>query len=511
MKKTVSVFMVFLGLALLSGCSGVYNGPNDNGPTYNNQNDLSGETHENIIENEFVLTEDMPVSTFSTDVDTASYSNIRRMLNSDTLPDHNAVRIEEMVNYFSYDFEGPNPNEVIKVYSEMGLAPWQDKHQLMMIGLKTEDIEFNESVGLNLVFLIDVSGSMYSSDKLPLLKQAMKLLVENLRPIDKISIVVYAGASGVILEGADKGDKTEIYDAIDKLQAGGSTAGGEGIKLAYKVAERHFIEGGNNRIIIASDGDFNVGISNPTELKDLVSSKKDSGVFLSVLGFGTGNYRDDMMESIADHGNGAYYYIDTIKEAEKVLVHELGGTMITVAKDVKIQIEFNPKNIKGYRLIGYENRILNNDEFDDDKVDAGDMGSGHVVVAFYEIIPAGVNTEVGSKSYDEQRSLRYDGNNFSDEFAHVSIRYKDPTKDTSKLIEQGINSDAFTLSPSNDFKFASSVVEFGLLLRDSKYKGTSSFDQVIDKAQGSIGLDKFEYRDEFVTLVKIAKRLSNKD
>ena len=510
MKKIMTSLMVLFSLVLLSGCTGSYMNGLD--PNYNNDYiETSGETHDEIIENEFVLTSDMPVSTFSTDVDTAAYSNIRRMLNEGTLPNKNAVRIEEMINYFSYDLTGPSANEVIKVSSELGSAPWNTNHKLLMIGLKTEDIVFDESVGMNLVFLIDVSGSMYSNDKLPLLKQALKLLVENLRPIDRISMVVYAGSSGVVLEGADSTEKTKIYQAIEALQAGGSTAGGEGIKLAYKVAERHFIEGGNNRIMIASDGDFNVGVNNTNDLKKLIKDKKESGVYLSVLGFGTGNYRDDMMESLADNGNGVYYYIDSIKEAEKVLVHELSGTMITVAKDVKLQIEFNPNHVKGYRLIGYENRMLNNEDFENDEKDAGDMGSGHVVIAFYEIVPVGVDTIIDHKDNDEVLGLRYNGTNHTNEYASVSIRYKDPNSDTSKLIESFVEMSAFKTNNSNDFNFASSVVEFGLLLRNSKFKGTSSFDRVIARSTNAIGTDTFEYRSEFITLVGIAKRLSNQD
>ena len=511
MRKITLGLVLLMTAILLVGCTGggYYNNYE---PSYNQTEKTdSGETFDEIIENDFILTNDMPVSTFSTDVDTASYSNIRRMLNDNRLPNKNAVRIEEMVNYFSYDFDGPKDDEVIKVHTELGQAPWQNNHQLLMIGLKTEEIDFVDAVGMNLVFLIDVSGSMYSNDKLPLLKQALKLLVENLRPIDRISIVVYAGSSGVVLEGADSSDKTAIYEAIEKLQAGGSTAGGEGIKLAYKVAARNFIEGGNNRIILASDGDFNVGISNTTELKNLIKEKKQTGVFLSVLGFGSGNYRDDVMESLADHGNGVYYYIDSIKEAEKVLVHELGGTMITVAKDVKLQIEFNPKNIKGYRLLGYENRLLNNNDFENDEKDAGDMGSGHVVVAFYEIIPIGVDTEVTQKDYDEVLGLRYNGTNHAEEYASISIRYKDPAGDVSTLIESFVSIDADNEHPSNDFMFASAVVEFGLLLRNSKYKGISSFDAVINRAENALGIDEFEYRMEFVTLVGIAKKLSNQD
>ncbi|MBU1142370.1 MAG: VWA domain-containing protein, partial [Firmicutes bacterium] len=380
MKKMLFVFTL-IGLFVFSACAsydeyndGYYEGE------YNFEK-VQGETYAEIIENEFISTSDMPLSTFSTDVDTAAFSNIRRMLNDGYLPNKDVVRIEEMVNYFTYDLEAPENDEVISIYTELSQAPWNPDHQLLMIGLKAKEIQFEENEGMNLVFLIDVSGSMSSLDKLPLLKSAIRLLVDQLRPTDRISIVVYAGAAGVVLEGGDSSDKDEIFSALNQLQAGGSTAGGAGIQLAYQVAERNFIEGGMNRILIASDGDFNVGMSSTTALKELVEEKRDSGVFLSVLGFGTGNLRNDMMETIANHGNGVYYYIDSMQEAEKVFVHQLGASMITVAKDVKLQIEFNPTYIKGYRLIGYENRMLTNEDFENDTKDAGDMGSGHVVIA----------------------------------------------------------------------------------------------------------------------------------
>lgn len=509
MKKIMLVWMI-AGLFLLTGCSTYdMNDPYGWNPNQGEFEKVDGETYAEIIENDFIRTSDMPVSTFSTDVDTASYSNVRRMLQDGQLPQKNAVRIEEMINYFTYDLPKPTGDEVIDIYTEYAVAPWNQNHQLLMIGLTAKEIEFEETDGMNLVFLIDVSGSMFSSDKLPLLKEAMKLLVDQLRPKDRISIVVYAGAAGIILEGGDSSDKQDIIDALDDLQAGGSTAGGEGIELAYKVAERNFIEGGNNRILIATDGDFNVGMSSTEELTELIAEKRETGVFLSVLGFGTGNIRDDIMESLADNGNGVYYYIDSMKEAEKVFLYGLGATMITVAKDVKLQIEFNPMHVKGYRLIGYENRVLTNEDFENDEKDAGDMGSGHVVIAFYEIIPVDSEEDIDEKTYDLPEELRYTGENYAEELMSVSIRYKHPEEDTSLLIEAYARVEHYTETPSESFRFASSLVEFGLLLRDSKYKYDANFDDLLDRAEGALGDDVNGYREEFLSLVAIAKGLSD--
>jgi Ca-activated chloride channel family protein len=507
MRKMLVLWMV-VGLFTLSACSAMYDMDVESEP-YATEYYQEGETYAEIVENEFIRTEDMPVSTFSTDVDTASYANVRRMIEDGYLPDPNAVRIEEMINYFDYDLEASN-DEVINVFTEYSQAPWNHDHHLLMVGLKAEEVVFEDTDGMNLVFLIDVSGSMGSNDKLPLLVRAFELLVDSLRPKDRISIVVYAGAAGVVLEGGDSANKREIYDALGSLQAGGSTAGGEGIELAYKVAERNFIEGGNNRIIIATDGDFNVGISDVSLLEDFIAEKRDSGVFLSVLGFGTGNLRDDVLESLADHGNGVYFYIDSYKEAEKVFLNELGASMVTVAKDVKLQIEFNPLHVKGYRLIGYENRVLEYEDFEDDSKDAGDMGAGHVVIAFYEIIPANSEEDIDEQTFDEISELRYTGENYLDELMYLAIRYKDPNSDTSELVEYQTYANEYTLETSETFNFASAVVEFGLLLRDSAYKFEADFDQVISRASTNLGDDEYGYREEFVELVEIAERLMSR-
>lgn len=505
MKKISLLSVCFMLLMVLVSCASDMDGVYDNygyEPTMS-----SGENYAEIIENEFINTEDMPVSTFSSDVDTASYSNIRRMINDGFLPEPDAVRIEEMINYFDYGLDKPEEDEDIRVTSELSDAPWHDEHQLLMLGLKTEDIVFEETEGMNLVFLIDVSGSMSADDKLPLLKDAFEVLIDQLRPDDAISIVVYAGAAGVVLEGSDS--ETEIRDALNNLRAGGSTAGAQGIELAYQIAEKYYIEGGNNRILLASDGDFNVGMTNVDALENLIAEKRDTGVYLSVLGFGTGNLNDEVMESLADHGNGIYFYIDSLNEAEKIFEHELSGSMITVAKDVKLQIEFNPTHVKAYRLIGYENRVLDYDDFDDDDVDAADMGAGHEVIAFYEIITTDSTEEVDAKTYDLPQDLRYDGSNYSDEFATLSIRYKTPEEEVSAIIEHYIYENAYSMEQSEAFRFASSVVEFGLLLRDSNYKGSASYEEVLTRSEQALGDDELGYRIEFYELVRKAQQLAD--
>jgi len=468
-----------------------------------------GESYSSYVENVFVNANSFSVSTFSVDVDTASYSNIRRMLMGDSLPYKDAVRIEEMINYFDYDLVGPNDDEVIGITTELAPSPWNENHDLLMVGLKTEEIDFSDAPANNLVFLLDVSGSMNNADKLPLLQSAMKLLVGELRAIDKISIVVYAGAAGVVLDGADGGDQEQILEAIDSLSAGGSTAGGAGINLAYNVALENYIEGGNNRVILATDGDFNVGVSSESGLEDLIVSKRDDGVFLSVLGFGTGNLKDSKMETLADKGNGVFYYIDSLLEAKKVFVNELGGSLITVAKDVKLQIEFNPATVKGYRLIGYENRLLDYEDFDDDTKDAGDMGAGHEVIAFYEIIPTSSGEVVDEHEFDIPDELKYTGDNYTDEIMTLSIRYKEPQYDTSQLIQHVVYVAEKTTTPSNTFVFASCVTEFGLILRESEYTYNASYTSIINRAALALGTDEHGYRAEFITLVEKALSLSD--
>ena len=525
MKKLVLVGMMSL-VVFLAGCSAEmdYAGePNyysdksyniESGDAYlssiDGNSEFSGEGYKEIRENPFIGTMDMQVSTFSADVDTASYSNMRRMLvEADRMPDVDSIRIEELVNYFDYELANPTEEDVFGVTTELAVAPWNENHQLLMIGLTTEEVDFENVPGNNLVFLLDTSGSMNNSNKLPLLINAIKLLVDNLRPIDRISIVTYAGSAGLVLDGADGADREAIINALDDLSAGGSTAGGAGINLAYNVALNHFIEGGNNRVILGTDGDFNVGVSSDGGLEDLIVQKRESGVFLSVLGFGTGNLQDGKMETLADKGNGVYYYIDSILEAKKVFVTELGASLITVAKDVKFQVEFNPLNVKGYRLIGYENRVLNYDDFDNDEIDAGDIGAGHVVIAFYELIPADSDEEIDTREFELVEELKYNGENHPDETMTLSIRYKDPDSDTSELSQYVVESNAMTTTPSETFMFASSVVEFGLLLRNSEYKGTATYESVISRASMSLGVDAEGYRDEFLDLVEIAKLIDN--
>lgn len=511
MKKIIVVLMMSV-LIVLNGCSmdemgdPYYDNVSDPGQ---NPTDVSGESYSEIKEAPFINVSDLPVSTFSADVDTASYSNVRRYLNDDMLPNENSIRIEELVNYFDYDLDKPLNDEVFGITTEIQAAPWNENHDLMMIGLATEEIEFDNTAGSNLVFLFDVSGSMNSDDKLPLLKTAMKLLVNQLRPQDRVTIVVYAGDSGIVLDGADGADKDAIIDALDSLSAGGSTNGEAGIHLAYSKALEYFIEGGNNRVILCTDGDFNVGAGNTTSLGELIEEKRESGVYFSVLGFGTGNLKDDIMETLADQGNGVYYYIDSILEAKKVFVNELGGSLVTVAKDVKLQVEFNPMYVKAYRLIGYENRTLNYDDFNNNEVDAGDIGAGHEVIAFYEIIPVTSDETVESQTFDPIETLKYNGENFETEISTLKINYKDPTTDmdlsTSHVM---LNLETET---SETFMFASAVVEYGLLLRSSDYKYDATWDNVISRATLGLGDDEFGYRAEFILLAQQAQSLQEAD
>ncbi|MFO7445289.1 MAG: von Willebrand factor type A domain-containing protein [Ignavibacteriaceae bacterium] len=447
-----------------------------------------------------------PLSTFSIDVDAASYSNTRRFLMDGILPPKDAVRIEEFINYFDYDYAAPKANDPFAVTLEYSQCPWNNDNMLVHIGLKGKELLKEERSANNLIFLLDVSGSMNQPDKLPLLKRAFKMLVEQLDKKDKISIVVYAGAAGLVLPPTSGSQKDKILSAIENLEAGGSTAGGAGIMLAYKTAKENFIKNGNNRVILATDGDFNIGISNTSELVRYLDEQKNHGIFLTILGFGQGNIKDSRMEELADKGNGHYAYIDNILEAKKVLVDEIGATLYTIAKDVKIQVEFNPAKVKSYRLIGYENRMLNAEDFEDDKKDAGEIGAGHTVTALYEIVLSDGETNNPGLKYQESNVTPEAEK--SNEVLTVSIRYKDPDKDTSKLISKVlINKPSGIQDLSDNFKFSAAVAEFGMLLRDSEYKANASFPSAKSLAESSKGTDRNGYRSEFLRLVSLAENL----
>jgi len=481
-------------------------------PAYRTQG-WNREQYAHITENAFRAVADHPLSTFSIDVDRASYSNVRRfLLREGRLPPVDAVQLEEMVNYFTYDYEHPQGDDPVAVTSEVGQAPWAPEHRLLRIGLASRPIPTGDLPPANLVFLLDVSGSMMSPDKLPLVKASMRLLVDQLRPIDRVAIVVYAGAAGLVLPPTSGGDKEAILEAIARLQAGGSTAGGAGLRLAYDVARRSFRDGGNNRVILATDGDFNVGQSSDGAMVRLIEEKRKQGTFLTVLGFGTGNLQSEKMQELAQHGNGNYAYIDGLQEARKVLVGEMGGTLVTVAKDVKVQIEFNPARVRAYRLLGYENRLLAAEDFNDDEKDAGDMGAGHTVTALYEIVPTGVHAGELTGSVDTLR-YRAPGRMFNrsrgDELAFVKVRYKRPHGTESRLVRQPVL-DA-SESVSGDFRFAAAVAGFGMLLRDSKYRGTISADRVLALAREGMGPDRGGYRHGFLDLVRAYRTLKRHD
>ncbi len=468
------------------------------------------ENYAHITENAFKKAGDAPLSTFSIDVDAASYSNMRRFINTGNLPPKDAVRIEEMINYFDYSYEQPKGNDPVNIVTEIGTAPWNPKHRLVHIGLQAKTIPNQHLPASNLVFLIDVSGSMEDSNKLPLLVSSLRLLTDNLREQDKVAIVVYAGNSGLVLPSTSGENKQAIKDALNKLSAGGSTAGGAGIKLAYKVAADNFIKGGNNRIILATDGDFNVGASSDADMQTLIEEKRKSGVFLTVLGFGMGNYKDSKMEVLANKGNGNYAYIDNINEARKVLINEFGGTLFTVAKDVKLQIEFNPTKVQAYRLIGYENRLLNNEDFNDDQKDAGEMGAGHTVTALYEIIPVGVESTFIKKTDDLKYQKSSSSSNYANEMLTVKLRYKNPDGNKSKLLQQSVlDQYQDKLSKTSDnFRFSASVAMLGMLLRQSEFVQESSFEQTISLAEGAKGVDKEGYRAEYIKLAKSAQLMA---
>ena len=477
-------------------------------PTFNT------EQYDAIVDKGFLDPIHDPLSTFSIDVDTASYSNVRRILKDGMLPPSGAVRIEELVNYFSYDYPAADHGEPVSVMSETSQAPWAPKHRLVMVGLKGVEFEEEQVPPRNLTFLLDVSGSMQSPDKLGLVVGAMKGLANTLRPEDHVAIVVYAGASGLVLPSTSGSERGTIRDALDRLRAGGSTNGGEGIRLAYKVARQNFDSEGINRVILASDGDFNVGTTNRSELRKLIKEERKSGVFLTVLGVGTGNLKDATMEELADHGNGNYAYLDSIGEARKVLIRESGSTLVTVAKDVKIQVEFNPARVAGYRLIGYSNRRLADRDFNDDKKDAGELGAGHSVTALYEVIPHGVETrrrQVDPLRYQrpaQHASIVAENYDTSDELLTIKVRYKLPDEDESRLITRHSHGESAPIhEASEDLRFAAAVASFGMLLRDSPYGGDANWNLTSDLARDALGRDPHGDRAEFLYLVSEAREL----
>lgn len=471
------------------------------------------EDYDGITENRFLNVKQSPLSTFSIDVDAASYSNVRRFINQGSMPPPGSVRIEEMINYFQYDYPQPDSRHPFAISTEIAAAPWNPQHQLVMINLQGRKIPADNLPPSNLVFLIDVSGSMEDYNKLPLVKQSMKMLTDQLRENDKVAIVVYAGSAGAVLPATSGANKQTIKNAIDNLQAGGSTAGGEGIKLAYKIARENFRKDGNNRVILCTDGDFNVGLSSDAAMETLIEKERESGVFLTILGYGMGNYKDNKMQKLANKGNGNHAYIDNANEAKKVLVNEFGGTLFTIAKDVKLQVEFNPAKIQAYRLIGYENRMLKTEDFNDDKKDAGELGSGHTVTAFYEVIPVGVQSDFPGKAdrLKYQKTTTSTSKN-SDEMLHVNFRYKKPDGNTSLLIEHPIlNKPVDVKNTSDNFRFAAAVAQFGMLLRDSEFKQNSSYNSVLGLAGSATGADEEGYRKEFIQLVQKAEALANQE
>jgi len=479
------------------------------GPVYPGMpsRDFNTEAYDRIDDNPFRRITQDPLSTFSIDVDTASYANVRRFLNSGSLPPRDAVRIEELVNYFRFDYPRPVSGQPFSVTTEIAACPWNPKHRLALIGLQAMPLETDAVPARNLVFLLDVSGSMMPPDKLPLIKTAIRMLVDTLTERDRIAIVVYAGASGLVLPSTSGAHKDKIHQAIAALEAGGSTNGAAGITLAYQVAQEQFVRGGINRVILATDGDFNIGVTNQGDLTRLIEEKRASGIFLSVLGVGTGNVKDSTMERLADRGNGNYAYLDSLHEARKVLVKEAGATLVTVAKDVKIQVEFNPQNVAAYRLIGYENRVLRNEDFNDDKKDAGEIGAGHTVTALYEIVPAGVEIETPSVDpLKYQRSAQPTTSTAGrDELMTVKLRYKAPDGSDSRLISVPVKNRTTDLSAN--VGFAAAVAEFGMVLRQSEHRGASTYRDAAALARRFRGADPDGYRAEFVRLVELAQSL----
>lgn len=474
-------------------------------PPANAPVDYNTESYDSISETGYREVSKEPLSTFSIDVDTGSYSNVRRFLKTGEMPPKDAVRIEELINYFSYQFGRPKGDDPFTVTTELADCPWNNGHQLLQVALAAPALQSEETPPRNLVFLLDVSGSMSSPDKLPLLLKGLELLVSTLRPEDHVSIVVYAGASGTVLGPTPGDQKVTILNALGRLSAGGSTNGGAGIELAYALASENFQKDAINRVILASDGDFNVGIASRGALIELIEKKRESGIFLTVLGFGTGNLKDSNMEQLADKGNGNYAYIDNLMEAKKVLVDEASSTLITVAKDVKLQLEFNPLKVASYRLIGYENRRLNNEDFQDDKKDAGEIGAGHTVTALYEIVPG--QSQAANLRYQQEAAPSDKAR--SNETALVKVRYKEPDGQKSKLLEIVVDDrPAPFVEASENLRFASSVAAVGMLLQDSEFKGTASYEEALGWAREALGEDGYGYRREFVRLVELAQILA---
>jgi len=468
------------------------------------------EEYSSFAENRFKDAKSDPLSTFSLDVDVASYSNVRRMINQGRKPEKDAVRVEQFINYFSYDYPNPTGKHPINILTETQACPWNKDNLLVRIGVKAKEVPSENIPASNFVFLIDVSGSMESPNRLPLVKSSLKLLTNNLREKDRVSIVVYAGAAGEALPSTSGADKQKIFEALDALSAGGSTAGGAGIELAYKVAQKNFIKGGNNRIILCTDGDFNVGVSSEKGLENLIEEKRQTGVYLTVLGYGMGNYKDSKLQILSQKGNGNHAYIDNLQEANRVLVQEFGSSMYAVAKDVKMQVEFNPAYVSAYRLVGYESRLLNKEDFNDDTKDAGELGAGHTVTAFYEIIPVGVKNPYGGVDdlkYQKTSTTESAQGIKNNEMMTVKLRYKPLNSENSIKMEIPVSISDKNKTPSADFTFASAVAMFGQLLRNSDFKGTSTYDDVISLARKGFGEDKQGYRHEFVRLAEAMKQL----
>ncbi|MFZ1530021.1 MAG: von Willebrand factor type A domain-containing protein [Ferruginibacter sp.] len=509
-KKQARSVTVANGLA--GSVSGVVIRESTSNSWFADEGDFNTEEYSPIAENQFHRVSSDPLSTFSIDVDAASYSNVRRYLNSGHLPPAGAVRTEEFINYFKYGYPQPAGSDPFSINTEIADCPWNRSHKIALVGLQGKNIPTEKLPPSNLVFLIDVSGSMMDENKLPLVKKSISLLVDQLREHDLVSMVVYAGNAGLVLAPTAGSQKSVIKNAINALEAGGSTAGGEGIRLAYKTAAENFKPNGNNRVILCTDGDFNVGESSDDAMVGLIEKEREKGIFLSVLGYGMGNYKDSKMQQLADKGNGNHSYIDGINEAKKVLVNEFGGTLFTIAKDVKLQVEFNPAMVAGYRLIGYENRVMNKEDFNNDKKDAGELGSGHTVTALYEIIPAGVSSPylqpVDKLKYDRNEEEEESRITASADWFTVKFRYKEPAGAKSKLLEQAVNlkSKAFA-EASENLRFASMAAAFAMLLRNSEFLQGYGFASIINNARNAIGTDTEGYRKEFIALAETADNI----